>query len=348
MDQFKIIKQYELFYNTHILPNYDSDYLHDESIQHNDRKPSIIYSESMYIRSNYDWFQHLNEFGWTVVDLNIDVDTIVNEFYDYLELRFDGFDRHNSDTFSIISDTFFGIISDTIGHTRFAWECRKACISIFERIYGTNKLLTSFDGGNFLHPNVVKHQFYIDRISTNGTPNWLHLDQLHPQLQEDHFYQGIVNLLDNGPSSGGLIVVEGSHHHFNQYYKTHPLTGLSTDHYDIIYDCELQKLPLLKICAKPGQLILWDSRTIHCNCYPADDHRRMCTYVSMAPRSKATQEELTKRIEFFENRIMTSHAPYGIWLTPKEESIVRSKKRLSSDVEYYEPADDIIRSLVGY
>lgn len=344
--------KYQSFYDTYIVKQYTPTYLQNELKQHQNISPKIIYPTPMYVRPNWDWLTHLKTFGWTVVDIDLDTDTIVNEFYDYLEMRFIGFNRNRSETFSHIYNTFFGIISDTIGHSRFAWTCRKATIPIFERIYDTNQLLSSFDGGNFLHSNVIAHEFYLNsmksinesKLKKNWAVNWLHLDQLHPKLQPEFFYQGLVNLLDNGPDSGGLIVIEGSHN--NNYYSRHPLTTLSSDTYNVIYDGELQKLPLLKICAKPGQLVLWSSNTVHCNCYPINNNRRMCTYVSMAPKARATKDELKRRIEFFENRIMTGHAPYGIWFEAKEESL--NNNRLLSDVEYYQPADNIVRSLVGY
>lgn len=56
--------------------------------------------------------------------------------------------------------------------------------------------------------------------------------------------------------------------------------------------------------------------------------------------------ELERRIEFFEDRVMTGHAPYGIWFDAKKEPL--NDSRLFSDIEYYEPADNIVRSLVGY
>jgi len=58
-------------------------------------------------------------------------------------------------------------------------------------------------------------------------------------------------------------------------------------------------------------LILWDSRTVH---YGSEAIKgrpspniRTTLYVSYSPRSKCTQAILDKRIDYFENRVMTNH-----------------------------------------
>ena len=58
-------------------------------------------------------------------------------------------------------------------------------------------------------------------------------------------------------------------------------------------------------------MILFDSRTFHCNVKPSGDNYRMCTYVSMQPREYATPKELQTRIKLYENGRMTGHWCYG-------------------------------------
>ena len=65
-------------------------------------------------------------------------------------------------------------------------------------------------------------------------------------------------------------------------------------------------------------MILWDSRTIHCNTpslvYPNNipDNKllRAVSYICMTPRSWADNNIISKRIEAFEKNITTSHWPH--------------------------------------
>jgi hypothetical protein len=74
---------------------------------------------------------------------------------------------------------------------------------------------------------------------------------------------------------------------------------------------------------QPADLLLWDSRTVHCNTpalsqhhffsLPADERLRqaaaqprelirLCSYVCMVPRSHATRDELRSKVIMFSNR----------------------------------------------
>ena len=76
------------------------------------------------------------------------------------------------------------------------------------------------------------------------------------------------------------------------------------------------------MCAKAGDLILWDSRTIHCNT-PAiveqqfenyeknqhDDIIRLVSYVCMVPFEHASSKVIETRKEGFRLKAPTSHWP---------------------------------------
>jgi hypothetical protein len=86
---------------------------------------------------------------------------------------------------------------------------------------------------------------------------------------------------------------------------------------------------MLQVCAQAGDLILWDSRTVHCNtpaltvpaflalspaervaeAAAATQLIRVVSYVCMLPTAHATPDVLQNRLELFRHRIATSHWP---------------------------------------
>lgn len=63
----------------------------------------------------------------------------------------------------------------------------------------------------------------------------------------------------------------------------------------------------IKVETSPGDLILWDSRTIHWNRTPTADQVRVVVYTCYAPKSMASEAVLAKRAECFEQRLATTH-----------------------------------------
>lgn len=96
---------------------------------------------------------------------------------------------------------------------------------------------------------------------------WAHVDQspLHSNLQ---CVQGIMNLLPNGPDDGGLMVLDGSNQYYAELWKhfDHKKgeNGWNTKEFQFL-DQEMcdwliaQGCKWVKVCAEPGDLLLWDS-----------------------------------------------------------------------------------------
>lgn len=147
--------------------------------------------------------------------------------------------------------------------------------------------------------------------------NWVHSDQPE-SIRHLACVQGIVNFEENGPIDGGLILVEGSNTIFSEYMDKHPSEGITWGLSDMT-DPLLSTRPLVKICAPAGSIILFDSRTFHCNVAPSGPvlkldgapRFRMCTYVSMQPRGGASKNEIFKRMTLYERGRMTGHWCYG-------------------------------------
>jgi hypothetical protein len=64
-------------------------------------------------------------------------------------------------------------------------------------------------------------------------------------------------------------------------------------------------LEWVKVCAEPGDLILWDSRTPHYNVPSTSKQDRMAIYTCYMPVSEATQEDLIRKKRAFEGSLST-------------------------------------------
>lgn len=123
----------------------------------------------------------------------------------------------------------------------------------------------------------------------------------------------------NGPKDGGLVVLSGSHKLHQKHFDS--LGGFREDKalpegengYDFIKEdadwYRAQGCKEIKICANAGDLILWDSRTIHWNTSPTGTQTRHIAYVCYCPRSFASKEVLDKKVEVFKARKGTTHWP---------------------------------------
>lgn len=57
-----------------------------------------------------------------------------------------------------------------------------------------------------------------------------------------------------------------------------------------------------KVCAEPGDLILWDSRTPHYNLSPTGAVPRFCVYTCFLPVSEVSQGDLKRKKEAYESK----------------------------------------------
>jgi ectoine hydroxylase-related dioxygenase (phytanoyl-CoA dioxygenase family) len=67
-----------------------------------------------------------------------------------------------------------------------------------------------------------------------------------------------------------------------------------------------------KVCAEPGDLILWDSRTIHYGSDPTDKSQQIRTviYMTSMPANLISPEQLTLKKKVFEAYGSTTHWPH--------------------------------------
>jgi len=139
----------------------------------------------------------------------------------------------------------------------------------------------------------------------SGNEDWcptverLHCDQNPIHRKGFHCVQGMVPLCPVNQQSGGLQVVPDTNTDSTQQYLA--------DQYPMVRGDWLQLHPKDRfmgkgnlLLANPGDLILWDSRTIHGGLvgtgenFPNNDFARLSLTVCMAPTSKAKASVIKK------------------------------------------------------
>lgn len=153
---------------------------------------------------------------------------------------------------------------------------------------------------------------------TDLPPNkpWPHQYQ-YPEKPGFRCLQGLVNLLPNGPDDGGLIACRGAHllsEEFHRDMKDEERIPAWTNEWYWYTENGMKWLAdhgfkWEKVCAEPGDLLVWDSRTPHYNLSSKTDRPRFCIYICYMPVVDASQEDLVKKKDAFERRVGTTHWP---------------------------------------
>jgi hypothetical protein len=275
--------------------------------------------------------EYLEEHGYAVVASvapNEAVERAKADFWDFAEKYSLGLKRGDPTTWN--DDNWFanpktGIISGRdFNHSDFLWNARllPKVRRAFELVWGVDSdegMLVSFDGGNAFRPWKRDPCW-----TTDG--GWWHVDQNsrnRPHRSGRVSVQGLVTYYDADADTGGLCVVPGSLREHQALCERTNGARMGMDFVPIDgADPVLQRGGVL-VCARAGDLILWDSRTVHCNTPaltwtpappPLRDGEaaeliRLVAYVCMLPRRRVPHDMLARRCAAFEQRIPTSHWP---------------------------------------
>lgn len=192
-----------------------------------------------------------------------------------------------------------GMIS-YIGHSQVQWDLRKRCRPIFEEVWETKQVKSSFDAMCFMNGNL--------KMDEEPLTDFLHADQ--GSLRNTFWcYQGLVCLTNNGPDEGGFVVVADSH----LIHAEHTIR--SNQRSRSWYSCtkEDKNTKPFKDCFKvdneAGDFILWDGRTFHSNTYPKKPVQRVCSYICMIPANQVDADTSESRHYGVEHRITSTHHP---------------------------------------
>jgi hypothetical protein len=234
-----------------------------------------------------------------------------DSMYSWLEDFGLGYNRHDKSTITI---DHLPVISEKgmchgygIAHEQFVWDIRQepGVVETFEKVYQDKDLIVSFDAVNFAFPN---------RKDVGENNPWPHQDQ-DPLKGGFRCMQGLVNILPNGPDDGGLIVCKGAHRvseEFHEEFKDepNPVWAWTKEWYGFTKEgmkwLEQRGFKWEKICAEPGDLIVWDSRTPHYNLSPVAETPRFCVYVCYMPVKDASEEDLRRKKEAFESELSSN------------------------------------------
>jgi hypothetical protein len=202
-----------------------------------------------------------------------------------------------------------------IGHSAVQWYIRGIpnLKTAFAAVWDTDELLVSFDGMALWRPWANNPNW-----KTNRGGSWLHIDQ-HPITRPGkQCVQGLVNLLPMSERTGGNVLVPGSHKKFHTIPDVYPerlrRVPLSVDHFRFPSDDPmLAETPPIMSHLEAGDLLLWDSRTIHCSSAAIEPPEykpslmRAVSLVCMMPKRLTPPEVLDARKRAVEDVVSTTN-----------------------------------------
>ncbi|CAF0878972.1 unnamed protein product [Rotaria sp. Silwood1] len=275
--------------------------------------------------------EHLNERGYAIFSdilTNDEINNSIDLLWKHLENLKSPYDirRNDPETWNEHwpGICYIGLLNDHgIGQSEFMWYIRgKPNVKkVFSHIWNSNELFTSFDGvGCFRDWNLNK------KWKTDSA--WYHCDQNPFRKPDRCSIQGFVSLTDNDESTGGLVIVPDSHKNFIDLQFILDENRLWGDFVSIPHEVMERVHPRLVKC-KAGDLVVWDSRCIHCNTPALHDKRknnllsepqllRIVAYICMSPlsmfepdgvRYENLEEFRELRENFVRNRTTCTHWP---------------------------------------
>eukprot|EP00978_Attheya_sp_CCMP212_P038808 scaffold196190_cov55-Attheya_sp.AAC.1 len=175
------------------------------------------------------------------------------------------------------------------GHSSFQWFIRShpAVLSTFAAVYDIqdeSQMLTSLDG-------IV---LWRDGEEHKTDAGWFHIDQNPRQKPGFEAVQGLINLLPVTPNTGGNVLVSKSHRFFPHHYMSKNENAETEREEDLCQEFYRKRLDeingddwleidpndkkllrsdaIISILLGPGDILLWDSRVVHCSS-PGNTHQ---------------------------------------------------------------------------
>jgi len=286
------------------------------------------------------WLQHLDREGYAVVAgiaNPSDMTRAEDLLWEFLEEK-TAWKRNDPKTWTDsaleeIGSVHNGLVNGAgMGQSDFLWYLRTLprVREVFAKIWNTDDLLVSFDSAGIFRP--WNHGF---RKTIAG---WWHVDQGR-RKKGRHAVQGLVSLYDANGTTGGLTVIPQSHLRFDEVVEDQQ--NPEVDYCTVQQYCSvLQELPRQLVCCKAGDLVLWDSRTVHANapapqppiCEPGRLLRAVA-YICMTPAKLAPPEVREGRRSAYEYRFSCSHWPHKLDLGSASDEAPRSLNDATLEVK---------------
>jgi len=241
-----------------------------------------------------------------------------------------------------------------VGHSQYVWDIRQNpnVVDVFAKVWSCNPtdLHTSFDALSFSIPPEI-----MNTRKGYHLRDWMHCDQSF-RRSDLECYQGWVTGFDVVDGDATLAILEGSHKLHKEFAQTVLKTPGSGEWYKLKDDEEAwykeKECHRVSIKCRAGDMVLWDSRTIHCGQGPlkkrTSKNYRHVVYVCMTPKMMTTASVLKKRISAFENGRMTTHMPYKCKLFGLKPQTYGKQLPDIQSVDGRVVLTELGRSLVGY
>ena len=225
--------------------------------------------------------------------------------------------------------------------------------AVLQRVYRPEDMLCSADGV----------AVYLNTVEERGgfrKDKWYHWDRA--PSDGTFSVQGFVNLVSTKVDGAALQLLLGSHRHQEAYVaaqEPRPKDPVKHSRFYSLYNVSFYEegKGCEEVCiqAKKGDLVLWDSRTIHFARTTAKHCarlRRAVVYVSMQPKRLASKRDLkAKQRAFKEKRCTTHNAASGVKLFPKLPRVYSMLDRLHREQVVPVSEDPVLtplgRSLFG-
>ena len=198
------------------------------------------------------------------------------------------------------------------GHSSFMWYLRSQSMvqEVFAVIHNVKRdeLITSLDG-------------FVLWTNEDGKRDrgWFHVDQSPRMKPNFSSIQGLVNLLPVTKEIGGNTLVSCSHRFFPENYLQSDPTLFYKDRLNELGDedwleidpnDDVLRLGRVVMCLlDPGDVLIWDSRTIHCSFREQSERSELVEFdsqhglvraaglVNMVPRGECSRKIYNERIE---------------------------------------------------
>lgn len=292
-----------------------------------------LYEYEKYLADAHTSKETLDKYGVAIIPSVLTLDDtleIKNQIWDTLEYLFS-----DLDTPLLRSDTstwreFYNLLPlhsmllqhFSIGHSQACWDVRQNpnVADVFAKLWNVapTDLLTSFDGMSVHLPPEITNKGWM--TTKNIT---LHTDQSY--LRNDfECIQSWITMNDVNVGDATLQFLEGSHKLHKTFAETFGKSS-KDDWYQLSDEemswYETKGCTRTSIKCKAGDMVLWDSRTIHAGQEAIfgreKPNERYVVYVCMQPRSFASPKMIDKKLNAFENMRMTSHWPCNVKLFSK-------------------------------
>ena len=244
------------------------------SVDFNANTPRFNANSPTGLLAGVEFLRHHGYAVFKDVATSNQVSRAIDLMWDYLESLSVGIRRDTPHTWDNIPANEYGILLQFgIGQSDAMWYIRTLPIvhKVFAAVWGTDELIVDFGGAVIFRPLVPNCTAQKWRTAES----WFHTDQNARSRPGMQTVQGAFMMTRQTPETGGLVVVpESWKHHEDLCNRATAYWGAGDDnnHFLLVppgdellhWNDSGNSRPRF-VNAEKGDLVLWDSRLVHCN-----------------------------------------------------------------------------------